>query len=243
MSVSYGPSTFKKKFDPLTISGCFNCDDPKYTLRQCKIPMNVAKAASRRLEYYATKDRSTNSNTHLVLAEICHQLDIADDTVDEDGQDGAGVSEVRSDKSVFLSILDKMDGALSIHVTEVDEEDSDNREEPRIDSYQEDYKNSSLGSDIGTDPDVIEVFDTFASSRLALGETPAMFNGIYIDTGAQQSVVERHQARAYCRFAEKLFVIVPNATRVVFKFGAQRYEGLETMTTAYRLMLSTSLRL
>lgn len=33
------------RFDPLSIAGCFHCDDPKHTMRHCKLPINTEKAA------------------------------------------------------------------------------------------------------------------------------------------------------------------------------------------------------
>lgn len=33
------------RFDPLTVAGCFNCDHPGHTLKDCKQPMNTTQQA------------------------------------------------------------------------------------------------------------------------------------------------------------------------------------------------------
>lgn len=61
-----------KTATPLELMGCFNCDDPNHTLNNCTKPINVAKAAQRRLEYYFKKKKVS---AHQVLYELCSQLD------------------------------------------------------------------------------------------------------------------------------------------------------------------------
>ncbi len=63
-----------EKFDTLVIMGCCNCDDPNHTVKQCSKQINVTKAAKRKMEYYAKKNRS-NRNAHVVLFELCKQID------------------------------------------------------------------------------------------------------------------------------------------------------------------------
>ncbi len=41
----------KKKFDPLTIMGCFSCGEPSRMLADCKNDVDLVNAANRRLGY------------------------------------------------------------------------------------------------------------------------------------------------------------------------------------------------
>lgn len=66
-----------KPSSPLDLMGCFNCDDPNHTLNDCKRPVNAARAAQRRLEYYSKKQKK-NASVQQVLYELCSQLDSAD---------------------------------------------------------------------------------------------------------------------------------------------------------------------
>lgn len=83
--------------DPLLISGCFNCDDPNHLIKDCPKPKNIAKATARRLEYY--KKKRTANGVHMVLAEICHQLDDTNAATEE--------SEGEDDLSIFQCIIDE----------------------------------------------------------------------------------------------------------------------------------------
>lgn len=85
------------KINPLTISGCFNCDSPDHLAKDCPKPMNAAKAAARRLEYYRKKDVKRHA-VHHVLAEFCRQMD---DTGSNDSDEIEGDNDV----SIFLSAL------------------------------------------------------------------------------------------------------------------------------------------
>jgi len=46
------------RFDPLTIMGCFNCDDPKRTIKNFPKPKNTLKAAKRRADYLLERKES-----------------------------------------------------------------------------------------------------------------------------------------------------------------------------------------
>lgn len=76
-----GPSTYDGKggsgrFDPLSVTGCFNCDHPGHTMRDCKLPPNTVKAAQRRLAYYSKK-REGRPVAAAILFALCQQLDAA----------------------------------------------------------------------------------------------------------------------------------------------------------------------
>lgn len=54
--------------------GCFNCDDPKHMVNQCPKPFDSTRAAKRRMEYLAKKTGNSR-NAHIVLFELCQQMD------------------------------------------------------------------------------------------------------------------------------------------------------------------------
>lgn len=62
-----------QSWHPLNISGYFNCDEPPQMLRKCPLPRNKAQSSDHKLEYFNKKN--TANGVHLVLAEICNQLD------------------------------------------------------------------------------------------------------------------------------------------------------------------------
>lgn len=49
--------SWNRRMNPLSISGCFNCDDRSHMLKDCPKPRNVARAAARRLEYLRKKSQ------------------------------------------------------------------------------------------------------------------------------------------------------------------------------------------
>lgn len=57
----------------LFIAGCFNCNDTGLLLKDCAKPLNIARAAVRKL-HYPTKRKKSNA-IHVVLVNLCHQLD------------------------------------------------------------------------------------------------------------------------------------------------------------------------
>lgn len=61
-----------QKQHPLSISVCFNCDDPHHMLRDFPLPRNTSKAATRNREYFNKKKAS--NGVHMVLVEVFHQL-------------------------------------------------------------------------------------------------------------------------------------------------------------------------
>ena len=59
--------------DPLQVMGCFNCGG-NHLLSKCTQPTNAVRAAKKKMEYYAKKNGNHNS-AHLVLFELCQQLE------------------------------------------------------------------------------------------------------------------------------------------------------------------------
>jgi len=69
-------ATTAPRFDPLTIMGCFNCDDPKHTINNCPKPKNTVKAAKLRAEYLIQRKEShVLPMVSRVLWELCTQFD------------------------------------------------------------------------------------------------------------------------------------------------------------------------
>lgn len=62
------------RFDPLTISGCFNCDNPGHTMRDCRAPVNTTLAAKRKMEYWSKKHAGKPVGA-AILFQLCRQLD------------------------------------------------------------------------------------------------------------------------------------------------------------------------
>lgn len=65
----------RPRFDPLSVAGCFNCDDPAHTLRHCPLPVDTIKAAQRKLAYYDKKNSGGRGGAATVLYLMCNQHD------------------------------------------------------------------------------------------------------------------------------------------------------------------------
>ena len=89
----------KGKFNPLSVSGCFNCGG-NHSLRDCTLPLNTSRAATRKMEYYAKKAETKPIAVHRVLADLCQQLDI-DSAAEEDSE----VETETTDMTIFESII------------------------------------------------------------------------------------------------------------------------------------------
>ncbi|GAB0496835.1 hypothetical protein MMPV_008156 [Pyropia vietnamensis] len=60
--------------NPLAIMGCFNCDDPAHTMKDCPHPINAVRAAERKLDYYAKK-KTGKPAASAILFQLCSQVD------------------------------------------------------------------------------------------------------------------------------------------------------------------------
>lgn len=85
----------KKGFNPLSITGCFNCGDPHHRAKQCPKPPDHARMAAKRIEYL--KKKKTPNAVHVVLAYFCDEMD------DSDEGDGGG-AEDDNDLAIFNSL-------------------------------------------------------------------------------------------------------------------------------------------
>ncbi len=63
-----------EKLDPLTIISCFNYDDPNHMVSDCPKQIDSTKPTQRKMEYYP-KNTGNNRNAHVVLIELCHEMD------------------------------------------------------------------------------------------------------------------------------------------------------------------------
>jgi len=77
----------RPRFDPISVAGCFNCDHPGHTVCQCPLPVNLAKAAQRKLAYYDKKNASGRGRAATVLFLMCHQMQLT--LPDDDGGEPA----------------------------------------------------------------------------------------------------------------------------------------------------------
>ena len=64
----------KDRFDPLSLMGCFNCDDPNHTMRDCSRPRDATRAAKRKLAYFSKKRAGTPALAG-ILFQLCQQVD------------------------------------------------------------------------------------------------------------------------------------------------------------------------
>lgn len=62
------------RFDPLSIAGCFNCDDPKHLLKNCPKPINTIKATERKVAYYDKKTKGGRASVAAVLYQLALQV-------------------------------------------------------------------------------------------------------------------------------------------------------------------------
>lgn len=102
--------------------GCFNCDDAAHTMKDCPRPIDAAKAAQRRLDYYAKKDAG-KASIAAVLFELCTQVDamlISERaSASEDGDGGAEVG-ADDDRQLFDALLASRSGAPLAGTVDVD---------------------------------------------------------------------------------------------------------------------------
>lgn len=63
-----------QRFDPLTIAGCFNCDDPKHLLKDCPKPINTVKATRNKVSYFDKKTKGGRASVAAVLYQLAVQV-------------------------------------------------------------------------------------------------------------------------------------------------------------------------
>lgn len=108
--------------DPLSIMGCFNCDDAGHTMKDCPRPIDASKAAQRRLEYYSKKD-SGKASAATVLFQLCTQLDamlIGERTSEAEDEDGGSGGCDEDDRQLFDALLASRGGAPKAGAADTD---------------------------------------------------------------------------------------------------------------------------
>ncbi|KAK1862676.1 hypothetical protein I4F81_005244 [Pyropia yezoensis] len=68
----YGSGKPSGRFNPLSVMGCFNCDKPNHSAKDCPEPYNGAKQDARRQEYQA-KRSAKRAAVVQVMYELCGQ--------------------------------------------------------------------------------------------------------------------------------------------------------------------------
>lgn len=204
------PNLLIHSVERLSIAGCFNCDGRNHTLSNCPVSLNIKKAAANKLEYYEKKRGKVGGNVHLVLVEICYQLDMSGDGRDSESP---GTLELPSDKDMFDELLTRAE--VSINTVEVEAG-------PVQDLSKDDREQ------------LFTVFEDVVSAEVMVNlshedSRSALFLGACIDTSAQRSVIGRKQAVAYCAFSGILFQVDTVCKHRVYKFGEKRYKGLGTL--------------
>lgn len=109
-----GAASGGTKFDPLSVAGCFNCDNPTHTMRNCPLPVNAIKAAQRKLAYYNKKGSSIRAPAAAVLFQLCCEVNQALEgatapspggTHPEGGEEAAGPNAANDDVACFEAML------------------------------------------------------------------------------------------------------------------------------------------
>lgn len=104
-------ATPPRRFDTLSVAGCFNCDDRSHTIRSCPHPVNAAKAARNRVAYLA-KRKDARPIVGQVLYELCSQLDASVPVGGDAGKNGDGESDKAAGddldaETLFLALTDQ----------------------------------------------------------------------------------------------------------------------------------------
>lgn len=81
--------------NPLSIEGCFNCDDSRHMLRDFPLPRNTAKEEARKLDYF--KKKKALKGVQMVLSQGFHQMDCSVEKVHEDDEYAEILSEIIAD--------------------------------------------------------------------------------------------------------------------------------------------------
>eukprot|EP00171_Calliarthron_tuberculosum_P001155 IDg1155t1 len=187
-----------KRFDPLMVMGCFNCDDPGHVIRNCPKKVDATRAAKKKIEYLEKK-MGKRQSAHILLASLCLQLD-AEQESDQDTRDIADETDIDITEDALF-------GAIVSYMESPDYLDAANKEVSIniVNSSQESHE--------------VPIYNT--------SEHMADFHGACIDTGAQKSVVGRMQAESYYRWLG-LPLLMMKSTNMVYKFGTYREPSIGT---------------
>ena len=188
-AISSGAISKVPKFDPLSVSGCFNCGNPNHMWKDCPNPLNVAIDVSSKLKYYAKKKGAMSTNVQLVLAEVCYQMDNSlqvNDTHQNDSPESYGSDGTIPEKDLFESVLED----VNVNFSRTTSTGQRAAKKVTWNPATEHLLYTKFNEFDEHNDTVIGMSDTEFS---AVGE----FLGECIDTGAQRSVIGKPQATAY----------------------------------------------
>lgn len=109
-----------RKFDPLTITGCFNCDAKDHLMKDCKRPIDFVKIADEKLAYWSKKrgGKATAAAVLYAMADQMNQISTRNaEAAGCDGGDESG-SVGEDEQQLFQALLargvvgDASDGAV-----------------------------------------------------------------------------------------------------------------------------------
>lgn len=193
-------------------------------MNACTKPLNFSRAASRRIDYYDKKGDPTKT-VHMVLADLCLQLEYVDASNDLEGDDGG---ELESNKDIFETLMNSQQSSIRYGGLESDCESPEHysEEDAVFDSSCapccESSKDECDGGVVCPDDGVTGFNILLSTPRKA----PVKFEGACIDTGAQRSVIGSAQGHAYCRFMNIPYAIEPPKRLRTFRFADKCYRGL-----------------
>ena len=165
-------STSRVPYNPLRIQGCFNCGG-QHLMKNCTKPIDTAKAAAQKIQYYAKKNREPFA-VHSVLAELCAQLDATDSVSSDD--------DAINDHKIFQNML------------QVHKKNPNNEKDEELNDTDSDSELEKLINDKGELVSTIHVVD----SSFILQSASQTFDGMCVDSAAQHTVIGKQQAMAFC---------------------------------------------
>lgn len=165
-----------------------------------------------------TPPRSVGSPEEpLVLAEICHQLDVQSGPVNSEASSS---SEFPSDTEVFQALLTKAEVDINLSSMEA--------------AAQNEVSFETSSVEVEDGEQLYTVFDDTSPGELLSGmgsseSEPTDFLGACIDTDAQMSVIRKRQAIFYCVLTSMPFQVDAGTPQRVYKFDERRYTGLDKL--------------
>lgn len=192
----------KPRINPLQLQGCFNCGG-QHMMKDCSKPIDTAKAAMRKLEYYS-KRKNNQYAVHSVLADLCLQIDSANAS-DPD------CDEIIPDHEVFETMVNIQDPTSHEIITGY-QEVVDNELDNLVDIAE---------SEEGTNS-IYEVNTVI----LLNSNTADTFHGACVDSGAQRTVIGKLQAKAYlAEYGTEGNIRKVSNNAPIFSFGNHRYKA------------------
>lgn len=104
----YGSGKPSGRFNPLSVMGCFNCDKPNHSAKDCPEPYNGAKQDARRQEYQA-KRSAKRAAVVQVMYELCGQAVALRDGPAGSEMTGEGEGQPAGEQETLFQAL--MEGA------------------------------------------------------------------------------------------------------------------------------------